>query len=65
MKIVHMGTVVEVPDVITHANFVSGVFVGAGVKFPTFPLTYTVVLTTVILLCQRPLRIQTFALAST
>jgi len=36
-------------DVITHANLMkigSGVLEGAGVKFPTFPLTYAVVLYT-------------------
>jgi len=37
---------VGVPDVISHANLVtigSGVFEGAGVEFPTFPLTCVVV----------------------
>ena len=38
-----------VPDVITHANFGDDrfmVFGGAGVEFPTFPLTYSVALKT-------------------
>jgi len=40
---------VRVPDVITHANLVtigSEVSEGAGVEFPTFPLTCVVVLKT-------------------
>ena len=47
--VIKFCTRVEVPDVITHANLVtigSGVSEGAGVEFPTFPLTCVVVLKT-------------------
>ena len=49
--LIKFGTVVDIPDVVTYTNFGDHrlrVFFwgGAGVKFPPFPLTFIVALTT-------------------